>query len=407
MTLLKPFIVILVLFHAATVWAEDDKQYLLTEKTYKALSSAQELMAADKNLEAEQKLKSLLQKVADASYEQAVVQQTIGYLYSSKEEYKKASQFFKQALDSNALPEKVSHDLQYNLGQLLLADDQYPQGVKVLEQWLKSESTPPTSAYVLMASAYYRLQEYKKTVGHIRTAIKKDKSAKESWYQILLSAHLELKQYNSAIKVLEILIAKYPYNKTYWSQLSALYLQKNKDFSALAVKILAQKLDLGDGKTLINLADMYRYLRIPFKSAKLLESGVKDGIIQANYDNLNKLADGWLAAKENKKAVDVLEKLTVLDKSGESGLKLGRVLFSMEKWQQSEKSLSQAEQKILGTKAGAVQLLLGMTAFHQDKLSQAKKYFSRAAKYKNERNQAGQWLRHVEKLIESKAVEQS
>ena len=99
MTLFKPFLIIFMLFHTVTIWAEEDKQYLLTEKTYKALNSAQELMAADKNTEAEKKLISLLQKVAEASYEQAVVQQTIGYLYSTKEEYKKASQFFKQALD--------------------------------------------------------------------------------------------------------------------------------------------------------------------------------------------------------------------------------------------------------------------------------------------------------------------
>lgn len=401
----KQFIIILILFNAATVWAKDDGQYLLTEKTYKALSAAQELMAEDKNSQAEKQLKALLQQVAAASYEQAVVQQTIGYLYSAKEDYKKASQFFQQALDSKALPEKLSHDLQYNLGQLLLADDQYQQGVKILEQWLKSETSPPTSAHVLMASAYYRIQNYKKTIEHIQIAIKKDKSAKESWYQILLSAHLELKQYKSAIKVTETLIAKYPYKKNYWAQLSALYLQQSKDFTALAVKMLAQRLDLGDGKTLINLADMYRYLRIPFKSAKLLESGINEGVVDANYDNLNKLADSWLAAKENQKAVEVLKQLTALDKSGESDLKQGRVLFGMEKWQQSEASLSQAEKKITGDKSGAVQLILGMTAFHQDKLAQAKTYFSRAAKYKNERNQAGQWLRHVEKLIESQSIE--
>jgi len=403
----KSFIVILILLNATSLWAQDDGRYLLTEKTYQALSAAQELMAEDKNNQAEKQLKTLLQKVTEASYEQAVVQQTIGYLYSAKEEYKKASQFFQQALYSKALPEKVSHDLQYNLGQLLLADDQYQQGVKVLEQWLTSEPSPPTSAYVLMASAYYRIQNYKKTIEHIRAAIKKDKSSKESWYQILLSAHLELEHYKSAIKVLEILIAKYPYKKNYWLQLSALYLQQNQDFSALAVKMLAKKLDLANGKTLIKLADMYRYLRIPFKSGKLLESGINEGVIKANYDNLNKLVDSWLAAKENQKALETLKQLTALDKSGESDLKQGRVLFSMEKWQQSEQALSQAEKKISGDKSGTVQLLLGMTAFHQDKLTQAKTYFSRATKYENERNQAGQWLRHVETLIESQSIEPS
>jgi len=400
---LKQLLIILLLLHTIPSWAESDSQYLLTEKTYKALSAAQELMGADKNAQAEKQLNNLLNEVAAGSYEQAVVQQTLGYLYSSKGDYKKASQMFKKALDSKALPDKVSLDLQYNLGQLLLADDQYKKGVQVLEQWLKNESSPPNSARVLLASAYYRLKQYNKAIEHIRIAVKKDKSPKEAWYQLWLSAHLELKQYKSAIKVLEILVSKYPYNKTYWSQLSSLYLQQNKDFTAVAVKMLAQRLELGDGKTLINLADMYRYLRVPYKSGQLLEKGLADGVIDSNYENLTKLADSWLAAKENDKAVVVLEKLRGLDKSGQSDLKLGRVLFGMEKWQESEQALLSAQKKLSGSKVGTVALLLGMTQFHQEHLQQAKKYFLVATKYKNERNQAGQWLRHIDRLLEAQS----
>jgi len=404
---LKQLIAILLLLHISPLWAKSDDKYLLTEKTYKALSVAQELMAEDKNTQAEKQLNKLLSEVTADSYEQAVVQQTLGYLYSSKENYKKASQLFQQALDSKALPDKVSRDLQYNLGQLLLADDQYKKGVQILEQWLQNEAQPPTSARVLLASAYYRLQSYTKTIEHISIAIKKDKSAKEAWYQILLSAHLELKQYKSAIKVLETLVSTYPYNKTYWSQLASLYLQQDKDFTALAVKMLAQRLELGDSKTLINLADMYRYLRVPYKSGKLLESALDAGVIDANYDNLNKLADSWLAAKENVKAVEVLKQLTALDSSGESDLKQGRVLFGMEKWQQAEQSLSKAEEKLSGKKVGMTALLIGMTQFHQNHLQQAKKNFIKATKYKGERNQAGQWLRHIERLLEEQSNEKS
>jgi hypothetical protein len=48
-----------------------------------------------------------------------------------------------------------------------------------------------------------------------------------------------------------------------------------------------------------------------------------------------------------------------------------------------------------------------MTQFHLGNMKRAQQYFSKAAGYKNERNQAGQWLRHVEKLIENQSVEQS
>jgi len=389
------------------VAAKEDSQYLLTEKTYKALSAAQELMEADKFSEAESKLNDLLNKVDTGSYEMAMVQQTLGYLYSSQENYAKASKLFQQALNSNALPEKASHNLKYNLAQLLLADDKYKEGIALLEQWLESEVSPPNSAHVLLASAYYRVKNYKKTIEHIRTAINNDKSAKESWYQVLLSAHLELKQYKSAIKVLESLIPRYPYQKTYWSQLSALYLQQNKEFTALAVKMLAQRLELGDAKVLINMADMYRYLHIPYKSAQLLTNGIENGVIEADLDNMSRLADSWLAAKENEQAAEILAKVAKLDDSGKSDLQYGRVLFGMEQWKQASEPLTKSLEKLEGKKRGSALLLLGMTQFHLGNLPEAKDQFSQAIAFENERNQAGQWLRHVNAKLEKKAKNES
>ncbi|MBL1319511.1 MAG: tetratricopeptide repeat protein [Methylophaga sp.] len=387
------------------VWAADS-DYLLTEKTYKVLSAAQELMAADKNNAAETKLKTLLGQVKSGSYEMAVVQQTLGYLYSSQEKYKQASILFQKALDSNALPEKVSHDLNYNLGQLLLADGQYKKGIVLLEKWMSAEKSPPTNAHVLMASAYYRVKQYKGTVRHITTAIKRDKSAKEAWYQVLLSAHIELKQYKSAINVLETLITRYPYKKDYWNQLAGLYLQQNKEFSALSVKMLAQRLELGDTKTLRNLIDMYSYLRIPYKSAQMLKTGMNNGVIKTDLKNLNDLADSWLAAREEKKAAAILKRITALDNSGKADLKYGRVLFDLEQWKSASEALSKSTSKLSGDQAGQAFLLLGMTQFHLNNLPQAKKSFNKATAFSKQRSQAARWIQHIDNQLKERQVEE-
>jgi len=407
MSIFKPLLLITLLSMTTATMAKEESQYLLTEKTYKDLSAAQALMEANKFLAAETKLKALLVEMESGSYEKAVIQQTLGYLYSTLENYKQAISQFQQALDSNALPEKVSHDLRYNLAQLLLADEQYSKGIAMLEKWLKAEVAPPNSAHVLLASAYYRVENYKKTIEHISVAIKNDKTPIEAWYQVLLAAHMELKQYKSAISVLETLIAVYPYQVTYWTQLSSLYLQQNEEFTGLAVKMLAQRLNLGDSKTLISLADMYRYLNIPYKSAQLLTQGINDGVIKADFDNLNRLANSWLAAKEAVKATPILQKIAGLDGSGESDLKYSRVLFSLEKWQDTEQSLSKSLTKLKGKQIGEASLLLGMTQFHLDKLSQAKASFSKAIKFEDERNQASQWLRHIESLLPKEGTNES
>ncbi len=407
LSVIKSLVFVLSILLASSVVAKKDSQYLLTEKTYKVLSSAQEMMEADKYSEAKDKLIGLLKQVDNGSYEMAVVRQTLGYLYSTQENYSQASKQFKKALDSNALPDKVSRNLRYNLAQLLLADENYKEGIALLEQWLKEETSPPNSAHVLLASAYYRVKNYNKTVEHIRIAIKHDNSAKESWYQVLLSAYLELKQYKSAIKVLESLIPRYPYQKTYWSQLSALYLQQNKEFTGLAVKMLAQRLELGDAKVLVNMADMYRYLQIPYKSAGLLTEGLEKGVIEADFENMNRLADSWLAAKEAEKAAEILAKVAKLDPSGESDLKYARVLFGMEQWKLAVVPLNKSLQKLEGDKVGTASLLLGMTQFHLGHLGKAKIQFSKAVSFENERNQAGQWLRHVNTQLDKKNSDES
>lgn len=376
--------------------AKEKSQYLLTETTYKALGAAQDLMTANKFSAAETQLKSLLAKIESNAYEKAVVQQTLGYLHSSLENYKQASLLFQQALDSNALPPEVSHDLLYNLAQLLLADKQYDKGIVMLEKWLKSETKASNSVHVLMASAYYSVQNYNKAITHINIAIKSDKSAKEEWYQLLLASNLELKQYKSAIPVLETLITLYPDKTMYWTQLSALYLQQGKEFSSVAVKMLAQRLELGDAKTLISLADMYRYLQIPYKSAQLLTQAIDKDVIKADLENLSNLADSWLAAKENLKAMPVLQKLAALDGSGESDLKYARALFGLEQWQNAEVSLSKSLTKLQGKRVGSALLLLGMTQFHLNQFTEAIASLNKATKYEDERHQANQWLRYVE-----------
>lgn len=400
--LIKFFIFMMSLLLVNVVIAEEDNKYLLTEKTYKALSSAQALMEENKYSIAESKLNELLKQVKSGSYEMAVVRQTLGFLYSSREQYTKASKQFQLALDSKVLPKKVSHELRYNLAQLLLAAKKYKGGISLLKEWIKAEPSPPVSAYVLLSSAYYQVKNYKSTIKYIQIAIKRGKPVKEAWYQVLLSSNLELKQYKSAIKVLESLIARYPYKKIYWTQLSSLYLQQKKEFTALAVKMLAQRLELGDGKILINMADMYRYLHIPYKSGKILEKGMADGVIPANFKNLKSLSESWMAAKEADKAAKVLKRLAKIDSSGESDLKYGRVLFSMEKWKHTLPPLTASLQKLKGKHRGSASLLLGMTQFHLGDLTKAKVHFSQALSFPNEKPQAGQWLRHIERQLEEK-----
>lgn len=383
-----------------TLMAEDE--YLLSEATYKSLNAAQEKMEQQQYRQAEADLKKLVGETDAGSYERAVVLQTLGYLYSETEEYKLAAEQFEDALALNALPEDVTHNLRYNLAQLLISDGAYQKGIDLLTQWLNKESQANNSAYVLLATAYYQINQFTNAVEAIRTAIQRDNSPKENWYRLQLSAHMEMQQYNQAINVLEILIERFPINKTYWDQLAALYAQQDKRLTSLAVQMLAKRLNLGDKDTVLRLANMYRYLNIPYKSAQLLQKSMDDGVIERNFKNLESLADSWLAARENENATQVLARMQSMDSSGETDLKLARVFISMEQWDEAAGPLQQSLEKLPEAKRGQAWMLSGMVNYHLGNMQQSEQHLNRALAYTEVRNQASQWLRHLQNTRKDK-----
>ena len=383
-----------------TSMAEDE--YLLSEATYKSLNAAQEKMEQQQYRQVEADLKKLVGETDAGSYERAVVLQTLGYLYSETEEYKLAAEQFEDALALNALPEDVTHNLRYNLAQLLISDGAYQKGIDLLTQWLNKESQANSSAYVLLATAYYQINQFTNAVEAIRTAIQRDNSPKENWYRLQLSAHMEMQQYNQAINVLEILIERFPINKTYWDQLAALYAQQDKRLTSLAVQMLAKRLNLGDKDTVLRLANMYRYLNIPYKSAQLLQKSMDDGVVERNFKNLESLADSWLAARENENATQVLARMQSMDSSGETDLKLARVFISMEQWDEAAGPLQQSLEKLPEAKRGQAWMLSGMVNYHLGNMQQSEQHLNRALAYTEVRNQASQWLRHLQNTRKDK-----
>lgn len=398
---MKKFFLTSLLFFSLSLTAPlmAEEKYLLTEATYNALSKAQELMEAGQYSQAGKQLNALLAQTNQGSYDRAVVQQTIGYLYVEQDQYANAADAFRQALDANALPDDVTHNLRYNLAQILIADGQYKEGISLMESWLNNEAKPQNSVYVLLATANYQIKNYSKAIEYIRVAIKSDADPKEDWYRLQLSAHMSIKQYKAAINVLEILITRYPHRKVYWDQLAALYQQQEQEFTSLAVRMLAERLDLNDAGTLVSLADMYRYLGIPYKSGKLLQQGMDNGVIAANFKHLKKLSESWMAARENTLAAEVLTKMLPMDSSGETHLQLGQVYVDMEAWQQAVSVLNQSVELLDTGKKGRAQLLLGTSYFYLEQLEQARTAFTRAMAFDSQSRYAAQWLRHIEDLL--------
>lgn len=379
--------------------------YLLSPSTYEALTAVHKLMDQQQYRQAMEKL-TVLQKRVEGSgkqkaYEEAMVLQTLGYVYSSVGDHSRAIQAFSASLALDALPAEVARDLRYSLAQLYIATEQYGEGIKFLEGWLKEAQAPPPESHLLAANAYYHLEQYAKVIPPIMAAIELAEEPQESWYQLHLAARLELKQYSQATQVLETLIELQPENERYWKQLAAVYSEIKEDKRALAVQALAEKMGHLEGQALINLSDFYRYLDIPYKGGQILQQALDTGAIESTTQNWERLANTWIAAREWEKGIKALSKAGRVSQKGKADLRRAQLFMELQRWDEASAALQQALRKG-GLDKGQAQFLLGQVRYEQGQLAEAIQALEVAQRSPEYAKRATQWIKHLQLLQKQK-----
>ena len=246
------------------------------------------------------------------------------------------------------------------------------------------------------ATLYAQLKQYKKAIKSIKTAISIAPKPKESWYQLLLAMYYQEKQYSKAASVLETMVVLWPDQEKYWKQLSGVYFTLKKNRKALAVLELANKRGfLEEEKELMNLVNMYLFQDIPYKAALLLEKEIEAGRIPDTGENLQKLGESWMQAKENDKALEYLKKAAEEQKKGKLFLQIAQLYTDKESWSRVIEFSNKALAAGGLSNPGTAHLLKGMAYFEQGKRESALAAFSKGSRYPKSQKQAGQWINHI------------
>jgi len=368
----------------------------MTERTYRKLATIHELIGESKHAEA-LKLLGPLSKRLSNDYERAIVFQTYGFVYASQNKLSSATDYLEKCIALDALREDQTQRLVFNLAQLYIAQDRYKEGVRTLEDWFKTAENPDAHAYALLATAYAQGKEYKKAIPPLEKAISLSDDPKEAWYKLLMAMYYELKNYPKVADVLEVLTARWPENEKYWKQLSTIYIQLKRDKKALATMELAYSRGyLKKEREILQLANMHAYFSDPYEAAQVLEDSISAGYVEANRKHFELLGNYWMYAQENDKAIEALSKAGQAADNGKIDLRVSYLLIEKEKWKQAEQSLHRALKKGGLRKPGKAWILLGMTAYETERYDAAKKYFSKAAGYEGSRDDANQWISHIE-----------
>lgn len=372
----------------------------LNEVSWKQLNDIYQQVGNKHYDEAENQLQKMLARAGKSTYLRSVLNQSLAQVEWARENYDPALEYFEKAVELDALPDQAHFSLMYQIAQLYYAKERYPEALGQLELWFcKSPGDRITpSAYALKASIHAQQEHYREALQAIEIAIGMDDDPNELWYQFMLASHYQLDQYAEAAETLEFIITRWPEKKTYWTQLSQIYFKLKRDEKALAVAALAYRRDLLDKQTDIRyLSNLYGNSQLPFYAARVLEKGIKDGIVEPTRKHWVAVAESWYAAEELEHSLAAYEYAGKASMNGKIDLRRGYILVELERWQQALNALNEALGKggLTEGQTGEAHLLRGMSRFKLGSFDRAGTDWGIAGRYQATSDAARQWLNHL------------
>jgi tetratricopeptide (TPR) repeat protein len=296
----------------------------------------------------------------------------------------------------------------YSLAKLYLIQEQYKPALVSLNNWFDVVEKPNAQSFILRAQVYYQLENYKQALPDVKQAIAialaQGKKPRENWLLMERAVYFQNKDYVSMERCIKDLIAYYPKSASivqYWVQLSAVYNELGKPEAELATLETAYEQGLLKKEAqLVSLAQAMLGKEIPYKSAQVMLTGMKNKYIEENAKNLSLLGDSLMLAKEYEQAIVVMAKAAKLSDSAKDYYKLAQIHTERQEWNDALVNVDRAIEKNdpdsnRAIKVNDARILKGLVLFNMKDLLLAKAEFERASETVETKKMAEQWLKFI------------
>ena len=380
----------------------------MKKPTFDRLTAAQEAIELKDYATADIQLREALADEKTNEYERASVWMTYAYLYAEQENYNGAIEAFQNAISlSNpmegiGLPQGQVISTKYNLGQLYMVVERYQDAINILEEWRREAETVNAAALVLLANAYFQIEQFRTAIPLVIEAIDKESEPREQWYQLLLAAYFELEDYVAGADLLEVMVDLFSTKKTYFLQLAALYGELGRDDESFAMLVMADKQGfLTEEAELVRMARLYMFQETPIKAAEIMNRGFTSKTIERDPENLEVLANAYFNSREFAKAIPPLKEAADRSEEGKLSYRLGQAYLQDEKWTDAEKALGASLDKkgLSKEDEGMIWMLIGITQLERERFTAARRSMQRSATYKNTKSDAEKWIRFLNQKI--------
>lgn len=375
----------------------------MRNRVYTQLALAQQKADAGDKAEGFKVLGEVKERIDQLnSYEKAMLWNFYGFMHYGNDDLANAISSFENVIAQDAIPDTLYLSTVYSLAQLAMQQGDFTKALKFLKDWqVNSGGDLKAPQHMLFAQVYYQDKQFANALQHVEQAISltkaKDKDPKENWLILQRASYYELKQPEMVTKVMEELVRLYQ-KPEYWVQLASMYGEIGQEKKQLGAMETAWQAGYVTKSTdIIMLAQLYLFNQLPYKAAKLLDDAIGQGLVIADEKRIQLMAQAYVMAKEDDKAIPVLKKGAELASDGRFDEQLAQAFVNTEKWRFAITSAKKAIKRGNLTNEGNMYLALGMAHFNLDEFGEAIDAFKQAKAFNSASKAANQWVNYVEK----------
>ena len=373
----------------------------MRNRVYSQLARAQKLADEGVKISGFEVLDEVKERIDSLnSYERAMLWNFYAFMYYGNVD--SAIEHFELVIKEEAIPDSLYLSTVYSLAQLSMQQQNYPQALAYLQQWQENNTKAlTTSQHMMFAQIYYQDKQFEKVITEVEQAIslaqQNNATIKENWLILQRASYYELKQPEQVIKVIEQLVRLYD-KPEYWLQLAGMYGEVGQEDKQLAVMEASwQAGHITKANDVMTLAQLYRFHQVPFKAAVLLEQAIANGTVIASEKSLEALAQAYVAAKEDEKALPVLTKASEIADTGKFDVQLAQAYLNLERWPAAIASANKALLRGDISREGDMYLVIGMAKFNLQAFDESLIAFTQAQKIPTSAKTAKQWFHYVER----------
>ena len=379
----------------------------MNERVLKQINEVQELIDDEDYDDALEELEGMNRRRL-SSYETAHVLNIEGYIYFQQGDAARAQQSYEGALAQERLPNSMLANLRLTLGRLGLMQENFDYALGHLRALLSIPDQDKPSNRVLLANAYFGKNEFRAALGELDIALDRSRARgekpRENWLGLLAAVYYELEDFESMRDVTYELAVTYP-RQQHFMNLAALYGQLGDQKRQLAlVESLMEQGRLSSEQHLKLIANLYMAQDLPYKAARLLETELDSGRIEADVQSLELLSQAWYGAARVDKAIPPLEEAAKMAEDGEVYVRVARLYLDAYDWENAARATREALRKGELRDEGNVWLIQGMALARMSRWGDAAETFARAAQFEESARYAEQWIAYVDSEREREAA---